>query len=613
MRKTKIHIAGAVILILLALPAFSQTSKFYRGINVNGPSVMINGRQWHGDNAEYFKCENTPVTVSELDWKPEPGDDVKKILRTFRWNSNARLTITDVSEGTYSVWAYLLEDNESQQYDIFVENLPALNNYESGPVGTWNKAGPWIVEVDDGDIEITSRGGHANFCGIEIWSRAVEGGKKLKPATSPKSPYLGRFSNQKPRIVVMTDIGGDPDDRQSLVRFLLYCCDFEVEGLCTGFGHGHYKNTRPELIHEGIDAYSKVYENLLKHNKDYPSPEHLHSLVQDGYNGDPHSVGPVMDSDASRWIAKALQKDDRRPVWFSIWGGPRELAQAIWRLDQRLSDKELSAIKKKIRVHSINDQDRTAGWIKKKHPDVFWIFSNRVFRGIWGEGNQSLVSPEWLKKNVLDNHGALGMVYPENASGKKGVKEGDTPSFLYVLQNGLSDPEAPQWGNWGGRFQYSGHGWEYLDAIDSLKNNRSVLATIYRWRRAYQNDFEARMDWCVKSPEKANHAPIVVCNNQKGPGVLKIKANPNDKIQLSANDSGDPDGDNLKYRWWIYEEPSTYDNEVNIENNNRPKATVHVPKDAKGKSIHVILEVTDSGEPPLTRYRRVIIECSEEK
>ncbi len=92
----------------------------------------------------------------------------------------------------------------------------------------------------------------------------------------------------KPRMVAMTDIGGDPDDRQSMVRFLLYCCDFEVEGLCTGFGHGHYETTRPELIREAVDAYGKVLPNLRKHRPDYPSREKLLGLIKDGHNGDPH-------------------------------------------------------------------------------------------------------------------------------------------------------------------------------------------------------------------------------------------------------------------------------------------------------------------------------------
>ncbi|GAF98476.1 unnamed protein product, partial [marine sediment metagenome] len=80
--------------------------------------------------------------------------------------------------------------------------------------------------------------------------------------------------DQKPRLVAMTDIGGDPDDQQSMVRFLLYTCDYQVEGFCTGFGHGHYKNTRPELIRKAVDAYGKVLPNLRKHRADYPSHEH---------------------------------------------------------------------------------------------------------------------------------------------------------------------------------------------------------------------------------------------------------------------------------------------------------------------------------------------------
>ncbi|UCE48134.1 MAG: DUF1593 domain-containing protein, partial [Phycisphaerales bacterium] len=92
----------------------------------------------------------------------------------------------------------------------------------------------------------------------------------------------------KPRVVVMTDIGGDPDDRQSMVRFVLYACDFDVEGLCTGFGHGHYRTTRPELIREIVDAYGKVLPNLRKHRGDYPSHERLIGLIKDGHNGDPH-------------------------------------------------------------------------------------------------------------------------------------------------------------------------------------------------------------------------------------------------------------------------------------------------------------------------------------
>jgi hypothetical protein len=417
-------------------------------------------------------------------------------------------------------------------------------------------------------------------------------------------------SDAKARIVVMTDIGGDPDDRQSMVRFLLYACDFDVEGLCTGFGHGHYKVTRPELIRAAVSAYGKTLPNLLKHRSDYPSHERLASMIKDGHNGDPHRVGPGMDSEASDWIIKVLDRDDPRPVWFSIWGGPRELAQAIWKVSQTRSPAELAEFKRKIRVHSIADQDRTAGWVKKDHPDVFWIYSNRLFRGIWQAGDQSIVSPAWLKEHVLEKHGPLGPLYPPKAAGKEGVKEGDTPSFFYVLPNGLSDPERPEWGNWGGRFRPSGSGKEFIPAEDLMGDTPNLLYSIHRWRTAYQNAFEARMDWCMKPYTEANHEPIAVCNGNRSRGVLKIKTDPGAQVKLSATGSSDPDGDPLAYTWWVYQEAGSYWAGAPIQGANKSEAILTVPREASGRTVHVILEVSDTGKPSLVAYRRVVLSVS---
>ena len=422
--------------------------------------------------------------------------------------------------------------------------------------------------------------------------------------------FGGALAAQKPRVVVMTDIGGDPDDIQSMVRFMPYTCDFEVEGFCTGFGHGHYKNTRPELIRNVVEAYGKVLPNLKNHRPDYPSKERLMSLIKDGHNGDPHKVANGMDSKASDWIIKVVDRDDPRPVWFSIWGGPRELAQAIWKVQQTRSAQQLAAFKRKIRVHSIADQDRTAGWVKEHHADVFWIYSRSLFRGIWKEGDQSIVSPEWLERHVRAGHGPLGPAYPSKAAGKAGVKEGDTPSFFYVLPDGLSDPEHPEWGNWGGRFRRSGRGNEYIPAEDRSNGRLDMLYTIHRWRRAYQNAFEARMDWCVKSYERRNHEPVAVCNGDKSRGVLQIPADPGGNVKLSAAGSSDPDGDTLSYKWWVYKEAGTYWGEAPIRGSEAVEAVVTVPKNASGRTIHVILEVIDNGKPVLTAYRRVILKVS---
>jgi hypothetical protein len=410
------------------------------------------------------------------------------------------------------------------------------------------------------------------------------------------------------RLVVMTDIGGDPDDEQSIVRFLLYACDFDVEGLCTGLGWGHDKKTRPDLIEKAVRAYGRVLPRLREHRSDYPSMETLLGLIKRGHDTAKHDVGKGLDAEASDWIFRVLDRPDPRPVWFTVWGGPRELAQAVWKASTTRSAEEFAALKRKIRVYSVADQDKTAAWVKANHPDVVWLYARRLYRGIWHGEPAPPCSPVWLKRNVLEGHGPLGGIYPPKAAGKVGVKEGDTPSFFYLLPDGLGVPEHPEWGGWGGRFMPVGGGREYQDAADDRAGKSDALWTVARWRHAYQNAFAARMDWCVKPRAGANHGPVAVCNGDAGRGILTKDVKPGEKVTLSAAGSRDPDGNRLVYRWWIYREAGTCVADVSLDGAETAEASLVVPPDASG-TIHVILEVTDDGDPPLTAYRRVVLKA----
>ena len=130
------------------------------------------------------------------------------------------------------------------------------------------------------------------------------------------------------------------------------------------------------------------------------------------------------------------------------------------------------------------------------------------------------------------------------------------------------------------------------------------LKSIWRWSEAFQNDWAARADWCVKSYDEANHQPVVKLAN-----ACDLKVKPGDIVTLSAKGTTDPDGDELKYRWWQYEEADTYEGTITIQNAGKRDASFTVPGDnCRGKTIHVICEVTDTGTPPLTRYQRVVVE-----
>jgi hypothetical protein len=83
----------------------------------------------------------------------------------------------------------------------------------------------------------------------------------------------------KPRLLVLTDIGGDPDDQQSMIRLMLYANEFELEGLIASAagipGELKEKVTKPQLIREIVEAYGKVRSNLIRHAEGYPTAELL--------------------------------------------------------------------------------------------------------------------------------------------------------------------------------------------------------------------------------------------------------------------------------------------------------------------------------------------------
>jgi hypothetical protein len=435
----------------------------------------------------------------------------------------------------------------------------------------------------------------------------------------------------KPRIIVLTDIAPnniEPDDMESMIRLLAHADLFEIEGLIstTGWSDGGGQE-HPELIQAAIDAYAKDLPNLRKrsdqegHLSDesrqtigyWPSPDYLrsHAMLGSTKRGF-SSIGKDNNSPGSDLIIKAADEKDERPIWVGVWGGANTLAQAIWRVQQERTPEQLRELLHKLRTYTITDQDRGQGRSPYEGSSHYWMrkeFKNDLLF-IWDESawlyQNSTGKANWDKyAEQIQNHGALGTLYPKY---KYGV-EGDTPSFLYVWPNGLNDPEHPGYGGWGGSFAFG----ISLDKETSAYVNQqgapaNAASRKYeaRFYPAIFNNFAARMGWAKDGA--GNRNPVVVVNGDSGLGIIKVTPVQGTSVTLDASASRDPDGDKLTFSWWVFTEAGTYAQDVTISGSDSNRVTVQVPADSAGKSFHVICEVTDSGTLALTAYRRTIFE-----
>ena len=467
----------------------------------------------------------------------------------------------------------------------------------------------------------------------------------------------------KPRYIVITDIylnkrkpWAEVDDVQSLVRLLLYSNDIEIEGIIAStscFYKRGGKKRDLDIILDIINTYGQVKPNLDKHAKGYPDAEYLSKVAcvgiqkfgkkpGKGFANEIYNNNPGVNR-----IIEAVDKEDDRPVWIGLWGGANTLAQAVWKVWKTRTETDFKKFLSKIRIYGISDQDSSSGWLREMFGDqLFYIVSPSLgtmrgtknyalatWPGISGDKGRygssdgrtpggfkgaraDLVSKEWIKENII-SHGLYGAQYPLPVF----IMEGDSPSYLGLIPNGLNKPENPGYGGWGGRYLFYRpdkkqfnleekypiwtNASDTVEGIDR-KIYTSPQATIWRWREAFQNDFAARMDWTVSEDfNKANHPPIVKLNHNSA-----LTAHEEEYVILDARPSKDPDGDKLYFNWFNYKEAGDCCTDIHIENHDTAVARFQAPKIPEGMknlTLHIILEVKDGGTPSLTQYQRVII------
>ena len=506
---------------------------------------------------------------------------------------------------------------------------------------------------------LTSRKLCAFLCvALCIFSSIISYGTEYGDAIRNQAAVVDSFHG-KPRVLVLTDIGNEPDDQMSLTRFLLYSNEFDIEGLVATTSTWQRNKVSPEIIEKVLSNYGRIQSNLLKHAEGFPTFEQLSALVKPGQPAyGMAAVGTDKLTPGAQLLIDAVDRKDTRPLYVSVWGGANTLAQALWQVRESRGPEELRQFISKLRVYSISDQDDAGHWLRREFPELFYIvnpstqdgeeYRSATWTGISGDkyyrnapgADFTTVSNKWLDEHVRSK-GFLGETYPQYLF----IMEGDTPAFFSLIENGLASYRNPGWGGWGGRYVFRRPSGESRpiwtqggDSFPGSPNSRDTVigidgqgytsdqATIWRWREAFQHDFAARMDWTMKEFNDANHNPVVVVNGDTTKEPIQVRAKVGTPVVLSALGTKDPDGNNVTYNWFYYPEatsaiskPVSPDEVIGKRGEDQldvpPKVAIEDSQAEEARVLpklpgaaHVLLVVEDDGVPSLTSYRRIVLD-----
>jgi glycerophosphoryl diester phosphodiesterase len=460
----------------------------------------------------------------------------------------------------------------------------------------------WTVD----DVAVARR-----MVALDVDGITTNKGEWLRQQLEQQSTASSQPSDDRPRVIVETDAGGDPDDEQSMVRFLVYANDLDVEGIIvnrvlTRDG----ENLNPErtgygVVRRMVKAYGECAERLREHDPRYPTAEEMLERTVNGDNA--HEDGVDL-------IIRAVDADDPRPVWLLNWGtdhGSDEssLKRALDRVLKERGQEGYAKFKSRVFLSSDDQFDDHTFKIEPAFP--LWVdtFRPEIDRRRWYHRFSAITATAGgfdIENDVRTGHGPLGEMYPLNTTHTQ--KEGDTMTFTYLIPTGMNDPLHPGWGSWAGRYgkmdDAGDRNYFWANQQDTWNGSTSRENTLARWAADLQNDFKARMDWCVQPKDKANHPPKIVLTGERERTIRD-----GEPVTIDASRSSDPDGDELMYSWEVYREAGTCQEPVEFLDKDADGAvvTIDVPTLKTPADVHLVLTARDNGTPPLTRYARVVL------
>ena len=389
--------------------------------------------------------------------------------------------------------------------------------------------------------------------------------------------------------------------------------------------------------------YAAVWPNLIKHDPSYPSPKEMLSRIHYGnyaFEGDVR-----FPTEGSEFIKNLILDDDERKLYIQSWGGINTVVRALMSIEEeyRGSD-EWQAIydkvcRKTVILGVINQEGQDNSW--KDHAAETWK-DILLLRSEYGYGmffapvftqpdSVHTYKAPWLTENIKFNHGPLmeKTILMGDGTYIKGepdtrqfglltyidfnspylprvdfdrydwLGEGDSMTWVPLLPNGLRGLEAGRFGSVCGRLFGDGE----LN-IDIFADARVKTENDNPFLYAFQKEWAARADWCVKEYDECVHPPVISAEQ------TEIKAKAGDVLTLHVSVSS-PDHKPVHTNWFIYQAGSAYQGTCALvpDMEDDRSVSLQVPEEAEaGDWIIVCAAGETEGFPSITRYAQFMIQ-----
>jgi len=182
---------------------------FFRGINLNGPAIRIDGHDWEAETTTNLVLSGKSFENQQVPLRPATDPSRSRMIRSSRWGSRVDVSLTSVPPGTFQVFAYVWEDNHSEQFDLLLNGRVVAEKFHSGAAGSWQRLGPWPLRLEGTNTQITlsARGpghGAANLSGIEVWSGAgtIPSPEAPRFAGTPSAEQVAFFESRIRPVLV---------------------------------------------------------------------------------------------------------------------------------------------------------------------------------------------------------------------------------------------------------------------------------------------------------------------------------------------------------------------------------------------------------------------------